>query len=70
MVVGETSGSSGTRLDRYLEDISAVELSTNAPADETNDDKNARRERNRKQNEQHRRLPETLLIRNLAKALD
>jgi hypothetical protein len=51
MAAGETPGPSGTRPDRYLEDISADELSANAPADETNDDKNARRERNRKRNE-------------------
>jgi hypothetical protein len=41
MAVGETPGPSGTRPDRYFEDISADELSANAPADETNDDKNA-----------------------------
>jgi hypothetical protein len=51
MVVGETPRPSGTRPDRYLEDISADELSANAPADETDDNKNARRERNRKRNE-------------------
>jgi hypothetical protein len=70
MAAGETPGPSGTRPDRYFEDISADELSANAPADETNDDKNARRERNRKRNERHRRLRETLPIRNLAEALD
>jgi hypothetical protein len=37
----ETPGPSGTRPDRYFEDISADELTANAPADETNDDKNA-----------------------------
>jgi hypothetical protein len=42
MTTNETPGPSGTRLDCYLEDISADELSANAPADETNDDKNAR----------------------------
>jgi hypothetical protein len=41
MAVGETPGPSGSRPDRYFEDISAYELSANAPADETNDDKNA-----------------------------
>jgi hypothetical protein len=51
MAVGETPGPSGTRPDHYFEDISAYELSANAPADETSDDKNARRERNRKRNE-------------------
>jgi hypothetical protein len=40
MTTNETPGPSGTRPDRYLEDISADELSANAPADETNDDKN------------------------------
>jgi hypothetical protein len=70
MATGETPGPSGTRLDRYLEDISADELSANAPADETNDNKTARRERNRKRNERRRRLRETLPIRNLAEALD
>jgi hypothetical protein len=48
MVAGDTPGPSGTRPDRYFDDISADELSANAPADETNDDKNARRECNRK----------------------
>jgi hypothetical protein len=48
MVAGDTPGPSGTRPDRYFDDISAYELSANAPADETNDDKNARRECNRK----------------------
>jgi hypothetical protein len=41
MAAGETSGPLGTRPDRYFEDISADELSANAPADETSDDKNA-----------------------------
>jgi hypothetical protein len=40
MAAGETPGPSGTRLDRYFNDISADELSANAPADETTDDKN------------------------------
>jgi hypothetical protein len=70
MAAGETPGPSGTRPDRYLEDISANELSANAPADETDDNKNARRERNRKRNEWRRRLRETLPIRNLTEALD
>jgi hypothetical protein len=56
--------------DQYLEDISADELSANAPADETDANRDARRERNRKQNERHRRLHESLPIRNLAEALD
>jgi hypothetical protein len=51
MAAGDTPGPSGTAGDRYLEDISADELSSNAPADETNEDRTARRERNRKRNE-------------------
>jgi hypothetical protein len=70
MAAGETPGPSGTHDDRYFEDISADELSANAPTDETNDDKNTRRERNRKWNEWRRRLRETLPIRNLTEALD
>jgi hypothetical protein len=45
-------------------------LSANAPADETNDDKNSRHERNRKRNERRRRLRESLPIRNLTEALN
>jgi hypothetical protein len=41
MAASETPGPSGTRPNRYFEDISADELSANAPADETNDNKNA-----------------------------
>jgi hypothetical protein len=70
MAASETPGSSGTRPDSYFEDISADELSANAPADETTDDKNARCERNRKRNEQCRRLRESLPIHNLTEALD
>jgi hypothetical protein len=70
MAASETPGPSGTCPDRYLEDISANELSANAPADETDDNMNAQRERNRKRNERRRRLRETLPIRNLAEALD
>jgi hypothetical protein len=70
MTTNETSGPSGTLPDRYLEDISADEMSANAPADETNANRDARRERNRKQNERCRRLHESLPIRNLAEALD
>jgi hypothetical protein len=51
MTTNETPGPSGTLLDRYLEDISADELSANAPADETDANKNAQRERNRRRNE-------------------
>jgi hypothetical protein len=70
MAAGETPEPSGTRPDQSLEDISADELSANTPADETDDNKIARRERNRKRNERRRRLHETLPIRNLAEALD
>jgi hypothetical protein len=70
MTTYETPGPSGTQPDRYLEDISADELSANAPTDETDANKNARRERNRRRNERRRRLRESLLIRNLAEALD
>jgi hypothetical protein len=70
MAAGETPGPSGTRPDRYLDDISEDELSANTLADETTNDKNARRDRNRKWNEWRRRLRETLPIRNLTEALD
>jgi hypothetical protein len=70
MTTNETPGPSGTHPDRYLEDISADELSANTPADETDANKNARRERNRRRNERCRRLHESLPIRNLAEALD
>jgi hypothetical protein len=70
MAAGETPGPSGTRPDRYLEDISADELSANAPVDETDENKTTRRERNRKRNERRQRICETLPIRNLAEALD
>jgi hypothetical protein len=70
MAAGETPGPSGTRPDRYFEDISADELSANAPTDETTDDKNARRGRNRKRNERRRRLRESLPLRNLAESLE
>jgi hypothetical protein len=70
MTTNETSGPSGTVPNRYLEDISADELSANAPADETDANRDGRRERNRKRNERRRCLRESLLIWNLAKALD
>jgi hypothetical protein len=70
MAAGETPGPSGTRPDRYFEDIYVDELSANAPADETNDDKNARCEHNRKRNERRRRLWESLPVRNLTEALN
>jgi hypothetical protein len=70
MAAGDTPGPSGTANDRYLEDISANELSAEAPTDETDANRDARGERNRKRNERHRRLRDSLPIRNLAEALD
>jgi hypothetical protein len=70
MAAGDTPGPSGTADDRYLEDISADELSAEAPADETDTNRDARRERNRKRNERRRRLLDSLPICNLAEALD
>jgi hypothetical protein len=70
MTTNEMPGPSGTVPDQYLEDISADELSANTPADETDANRDTRRERNRKRNERHRRLRESLPIRNLAEALD
>jgi hypothetical protein len=70
MAAGDTPGPSGIADDRYLEDISADELSANAPADETDANRDARREHNRKWNEWCRRLRDSLPIRNLAEALD
>jgi hypothetical protein len=70
MTTNETPGPLGTQPDRFLEDISAEKLSANTPADETNDDKNARREHNRKRNERRRHLRESLPIRNLTEALN
>jgi hypothetical protein len=70
MTTNETPGPSGTRLDPYIKDISADELSANAPADETSDDKKAQHERDRKRNEKRRRLRESLPIRNLTEALN
>jgi hypothetical protein len=70
MTTNETPGPSGTVADQYLKDISADELSADAPADETAANRDARRERNRKHNEWRRRLRDSLPIRNLAEALD
>jgi hypothetical protein len=70
MAAGETPGPSGTADDRYLKDISANELSAEAPADETYANRDARRERNRKRNERRWRLRDSLPIRNLAESLD
>jgi hypothetical protein len=70
MAVGDTPGPSGTTEDRYLEDISADELSAEAPADETDANRDARRGHNRKRNERRRHLRDNLPIRNLAEALE
>jgi hypothetical protein len=70
MAAGDTPAPSGTASDRYLEDISADELSANAPADETDANRDARRERNRKRSERRQHLRDNLPIRNLAEALD
>jgi hypothetical protein len=70
MTTNKTPGPSGTLPDRYLKDISADELCANAPEDETDANRDARCERNRKRNERRRRLRESLPIRNLAEALD
>jgi hypothetical protein len=70
MTTNETSEPSGTQTGRFLEDFSVDELSANAPADETSDDRNARRERNKKHNERHRRLRDSLPIWNLTEALN
>jgi hypothetical protein len=51
MTTNETPGPLATVPDQYLEDISADELSANVPADETNANRDSRRERNRKRNE-------------------
>jgi hypothetical protein len=70
MAAGDTPGPSGTAQDRYLKDISADELSADAPADETTANRDARREHNRKRNDWRRRLRDNLPIRNLAEALE
>jgi hypothetical protein len=70
MAASDTPGPSGTAQDKYFEDISADELSADAPADETDPNRDARRERNKKRNERRRRLRDNLPIRNLAEALE
>jgi hypothetical protein len=70
IAAGDTPGPLGTTKDRYLEDISADELSAEAPADETDANRDTRLERNRKRNERRRRLRDNLPIRNLTKALE
>jgi hypothetical protein len=69
MTTNETPGPSDTVPDQYLEDISADELSANAPADETPANRDARREHNRNRSERRRRLCDSLPICNLAEAL-
>jgi hypothetical protein len=51
MTTNKTPGPSGTVPDQYLEDSSADELPANALADETDTNRDARRERNIKWNE-------------------
>jgi hypothetical protein len=70
MAAGDTPGPSGTTTNKYLEDISANELSAEAPADETDASRDARHERNRRRNERRRRLRDSLPIHNLAEALE
>jgi hypothetical protein len=70
MAASDTPGPSGTATDKYLEDISADELSTEAPVDETDANRDARRERNRRRNERCRCLRDSLPICNLAEALE
>jgi hypothetical protein len=70
MAAGDTPGPSGTATDKYLEDISADELSADTPTDEIAANRDARCERNRKRNEWRRRLRDNLPIRNLAEALE
>jgi hypothetical protein len=70
MAAGDTPGTSGTAHDKYLEDISADELSAEAPADETDANRDARCERNRRRNERRRHLRDSLPIRNLGEALE
>jgi hypothetical protein len=70
MAAGNMPGPSGTADDRYLKDISADELFAEAPADETDANRGARHERNKKRNERRQRLRDNLPIRNLTEALD
>jgi hypothetical protein len=69
MAAGDTPGTSGAQ-DQYLEDISADELSAEAPTDETDANRDTRRECNRKRNERRRHLRDNLPICNLAEALE
>jgi hypothetical protein len=70
MAAGDTPGPSGTATNKYLEEISTDELFAEAPADEIDVSRDARRERNRRRNERRRRLRDSLPIRNLAEALE
>jgi hypothetical protein len=70
MTTNEMPGPSGTVPDQYLEDISADELSANAPSDETDANKDAQREHNRERNKRRLRLRESLPMQNLAEALN
>jgi hypothetical protein len=56
MAADDTTGPSGTATDKYLEDISADEVSAEAPAHETDASRDARRECNRRRNERRWRL--------------
>jgi hypothetical protein len=64
------AGTSEARPDQYLDNISDDEESANAPADETTEAKNARRDQKRKRADRHLLLWEALSIRNLNEALD
>jgi hypothetical protein len=70
MAAGDMPGPSGTATDKYLKDISADELSAEAPADESDASRDTRRERNQRQNDWRRRLWDSLPICNLAEALE
>jgi hypothetical protein len=70
MAAGDMPGTSGTAHEKYLEDISADDLSAEAPANETDANRDARRERNRRRNERRRHLRDNLPICNLAEALE
>jgi hypothetical protein len=70
MAASDTPGASGMTHDKYLEDISADELSAEAPADETDANRDARREHNRRQSEWRRCLRDSLPICNLVEALE
>jgi hypothetical protein len=60
MAADDTPGPSRTAQDKYLEDISVDKLSAEAPADETDANRDARRERNGRRNEWHWHLRHNL----------